>query len=1443
MFLAAVPRRNMRAPKVLIGGGFAIWMAIGRGVASPSDVAIRGIGETRDASGFTFQVTLPRVEESGDSDSAVIRVSGFDSRRLHPGAPDLPGKTVLVAIPAGVTPFLEVRPGPESIVPGIVPRAVPRHIVERLVEGPETPGEAAAVLISERTHEVSLREERIPSREIFAGRKVFPSAIASLGKTGMFRHQRYVEVHLAPVRFDPKIRGLRVATSFEVTVRFEDDTGVRTDPTPDPFLEDVYRSTILNYAQGTTFRVSGDSALSAADPGSEAESATALLVSPRHRIRVRQNGVVRLDHATIAATAFATEDLSGWKLTSRGVEVPLEVQDDGDGILEPGEWVQFYGQALDDEPEAVLNTDMPSSEDLYEARDFSDENIYFLTVEAGPRSRTALRPSAPTNTRTPPVSFETVSHAETDSAWRPLAGNEPWYWSPTLCFSGCASTSRTDTVPLPGLHLGSLPVRIVVRVRGSSEDGTVFPDHRTRITLQNASSQPLLTNDDNGTFDGRMLYTHDFSYAPGAPVTDPVNVRLEPQSSGAINQVILDWTEVHYRRTFAALGDRLTFDWPDEDAEFVIGALTGPAPALYEISARVGDSGIVEPVRLTGATAAGAGPYSVRFRVDNDATIPDGTLRRFVVTGDGGIVIPGSSDLSADTVSDLKDTTNQADLIVLAHPGVLDLGPSSPLSLFLDLRAAQGIASKIALIEDVQDEFNDGLAGPLGIKRFIQWVMSTSPGEGWAAPKPSFLLILGDGSFNYKAGTTLGNFVPTQIFLKDDPALGYYASDNVLADVDGDQIADLMVGRISTRTAADTNVVLQKVLDYEQSPPAGNWRRHALFVSDRGKGYNAEEGLDFEGMNDAGEAFMKRPPHTTRKLRYWTDFCGGTCPYPSAANAIRAAIKSAVNGTDGFSDGAAIVQYSGHGNFDWWSDDAFFDDFITPRDSSFLVNGIRLPWLMVHTCLTAGFHTTSDRSMGENWLKRTGGGAIAVFGNSGLGANFIGREVIGVVWSDLFGPRKARTVATPVLDALAHLCIQGSIEPCQNYTYLGDPTLNLVLPSVGPPGQFQASAGNARVDLSWNPSSTPGASYDVYRATNLVPPNYAKLNGAPIAGTTYADTTAINTTTYYYYAVAIDSEGFESRWSNFNSDCAVSGPDCVRATPLNPSAPVVPTGVAVLDLEKGGSLRVTWNANPEPDLRSYVVHLGIASGAYTASFDAGRGTAYGLVGLTNGTRYYVAVTATNTSLNTSGLSVEASGVPTSVQGVKPPSLIQSLRLSKSGANAVLSWGAVTTDIYGKAETVASYEVFRGTTPTFTPSAANRIGTPAAPTFTDVNALTASATYFYLVRAVDAEGNAGGLGNELPNGILQLRLGPGQENPDDLLLSWPAVTTTFSGAGTRIVRYDIYASAQPFTRAQIRDGLVPLLVSTPLTAYEFTPLPPNQYHSVLAVDARGNVSPF
>jgi hypothetical protein len=443
--------------------------------------------------------------------------------------------------------------------------------------------------------------------------------------------------------------------------------------------------------------------------------------------------------------------------------------------------------------------------------------------------------------------------------------------------------------------------------------------------------------------------------------------------------------------------------------------------------------------------------------------------------------------------------------------------------------------------------------------------------------------------------------------------------------------------------------------------------------------------------------------------------------------------------------------------------------------------------------------------------------------------------VTDVFWDEVFGSHKERIVAAPALSSQVELCTSGtpSVHACQFYTLLGDPTVKLGLPDVGPPANLVATAStgvDAYVDLTWDPSSTPGAEYRIYRTQQLNMEFDVIQDEHPL--TSFTDEDLDHLQTYYYYVVAID-DLFESAESNV-----------VQAQPTNEIEPAVPTGLTVADAETGGRLDVSWVRNSEPDIDHYTIHYGLTEAL--GQTQIAYGTSGSVSGLENGRTYYVAIQATNSS----GLSSPVSsppeiGVPNLVLGVKAPDLIKDLRVGKSGTDAVLTWSAVTQDIYGKPKAVSHYEVYRGTDPQFMPTLGNRIGTPAGTSWTDAGAVsTGGPDYFYLVRAVDADGFPGGLGNQLPRGILDLMIGPSGVTAGALWLTWSPVTTDFDDQPVGISHYEVYGADAPFTRSDIASGSVDLIepaVSGPLA--EIVPTGPERYYSVLAVDARGNRSPF
>ena len=1423
--------------------GLSIWIVVAWGVGTQLTTAVAASGSGQ--SEYAFQVDVPKSRLLAHQDgSSQIEIEGFGTTERRPGAPNLPSKTFLIAIPPGSTPRLEYTHLGALRRFETVPTSVPHRRLDlgrvdslALSRVDANPIERFKLL---RGAAYDVFE---PDPAIYAvGTEDQPWVY--LGPTGILRHQSYVPVHVRGARWDGRSGQLEVASGFDIRVVFEDYSPMRTTAEIEPVFESVYRSSFLNYRQGRTFRHRG---MIGAVVGAQEFSRSGS--TPRQKLFVRANGPLRLDYTLMNPTGFVAHNLNTWRLENQGESIPLSTNDDGDGVLEPGEWVQFYGQALDTEPQTVLNTDFANTDiDLFEDRDFTDENVYFLTIDTPGQAAMPEEPAVPQfMPPTPPLMVDASVHEEVDDGFRPLGAADPWYWLPTLAATG-PTTTRTETVALPQLHDTTLPLQIRVHLRGVSDVFAIDPDHQTVVTLMNQSNQVLAT--DAASFDARTLYLHDFGWTfPGAgsAASDPVKLKIETIDigGGERNDVILDWIEVDYVRSFIADNNRFDFVWPDGDQELLIDGFTNSAVEIWELTA-TSVKGVVQPVRLTGVLTVSSGPgtFSARFLVDNDPTLADGTPRRFLAFADTTVALPAPLDFPADSVSDLRDPSIQADLIVIGHEDVLDATPGSALDLLLTHRgsvAGGGLSSKVARLEDVQDEFNFGLEGPQAIHEFLRWVVSTAPGEGWAAPKPTYVLLLGDGSFDYKGAEAQGNYLPTQIVYKDVIELGYYASDNLLATVVGaDQLPDLVVGRLPARTLGEAAGYLQKILDYETLAPPGAWREHAVTFSDRGKiGNNPGEAVQFELLNQAGLAEIGTQPYTSREVRYWTDFYDAGVMNPEEV--MRQEIKDAINGADAFF-GAALVQYTGHGNFVVWSDDAFFDE----RDPLFLdtadlTNGLMLPWLIVQNCLTGGFHIPQFNTMGEDWLRRNGGGAIAVFAPSGLAFNFIGIAVTEDVWHTIFGPEKRRDLAAPVTVALAGLCAQGSIEPCQHYILLGDPATRLQLRSTQPPTGLAATAGNLQVDLTWTASATAAASYIVMRHENLGQPFYINRTPTPIATTQFTDTLVTNGTTYYYHVIAIDPAGFQSSWSNFNSDCGVAGPDCVQATPTNPDPPGVPTGLAVTDPGLGNQLLFSWDANPEADLDFYTISWGPGSNNPVNVAQAAQPT-FTATGLTEGQTYCAIVSATNTSGNTSADTTEVCDFAVLAPGVRLPDFIDDLRVSRSGADIVLDWSEVTTDLYGKPAEIVNYEIFRGTAPDYTVSGLTKIGDCAAPctTFPDPSAAGNGLSQHYRVRAVGADGRSGALGSEAPAGV-ELQLARGTLS-GDILLSWTPATLDLDGNPVDLQHYLVFGSDAPLPQTDVLDGVASPLLTVGGTSVELTPPVQSHFYTVFVVDTRGNISP-
>ena len=221
------------------------------------------------------------------------------------------------------------------------------------------------------------------------------------------------------------------------------------------------------------------------------------------------------------------------------------------------------------------------------------------------------------------------------------------------------------------------------------------------------------------------------------------------------------------------------------------------------------------------------------------------------------------------------------------------------------------------------------------------------------------------------------------------------------------------------------------------------------------------------------------------------------------------------------------------------------------------------------------------------------------------------------------------------------------------------------------------------------------------------------------------------------------------------------------------------------------------------------------------------GTSHTDSGLATGTYHYVVI-AEDAAGN---LSTPTSELTAAIADASAPTAPSALAANATGTTIALSWTAATDNIG-----VTRYNVHRGTTTGFTPSAANRIAQPTGLAYSDVG--LAPGAYFYKVTAEDAAGNIGPVSNTatatIADGVapstpasLTATGGPGQA-----ALSWPASTDNVA-----VSRYNVHRSTVA--------GLIPSTanrVAQPTgTTYTDNVAAGTYFYKVVAEDAAGNLS--
>lgn len=1339
---------------------------------------------------------------TNDAGEVFPEIEGF-GRLEQPAAVDLPARVERVAL----------DPGAELTV-----LSVDVEWAEGLV-----PGTLAAF---------PARDPRRPAADLAAIEGFWPAEVVRVVRTdGAFRTLRFAELLVVPLQVDPAAGRFRTART--ITVRLAQTGGFAvaapassaTGDAGDPLVRALGSTVALGAARvaGSTRPVPDIATLERGGPAPVAPSSGASTAAaptfPAWQIEVDREAIYRLDFAWVSANlpGLAAQDPRRFRMTMQGIEVPIEIEGDGDGVFETGEAIVFYGQ-----PDT--RTDGLAAP-TWQGGDVTDTSVYRIDLataplRVGPAPGTQAPPPTP---RFPvPASFRATARGERDELFQgfiPQDGVDHWYARPFLtafcvdnstnsctdilpagrCRASCTSpsvccgSSNEITVDTPGFAGGTSTVR--ARLLGFD---TATDLHRTELYVNGALRD---TQDWNGTVE----FTHAPSVTDVLAATTAVKIRAPLGRTSAGNPVDEDfsgynWAEIDYDRTYAGVGDRLAFTVDNADREVQLTGLAATA-RVWDLSDTVtAPSGmaIVRPRRAQGVTVNGA---TLRFESLTQAGGP--AKRRFFAAGPAGVLAAakaGRQDLAPNSLdaglgSSLKDTLNGADWIVVGERSLLT-GPQLQ-SLVTRRRSAAGGGLRTAIVDvrDVYDEFSDGVELPRAIRDFVDFALSN-----WTPPAPRYLLVVGDATRDFKnvyGYASRRQFVPTQMIdLSVNSQFGYYLSDTWFGAVrGGDAIPDILVGRIPAHSLTEAENVFRKIVQYESGQPAAaSWAGKTMLVSEN-------DGPEFINVhNGIYDRYFTSGPQVADKVY---EDPGGT---QAAADAQRTRVKNGVNA------GAALLSFAGHGGYQAWARGFSFFESKNPGadDIDSLTNSTKLQFQVHANCITG--HFANDSAPGgvdqqyvflEDWLTTADKGIVAGVAPSHLAYNFLIDPVLDPFYRGIFKKTKERIAGALDQRMRLNLASLNDTVGVRSYVFVGDPATKLAIPAPPKPAPPTVEqAGSRALKITW--PAVPGvAKYRVYRATSAVDDLYTALPDTTV--TTLTDTGLENCREHFYYVVSVDASGFESAWSNFNDTCYGDRSDCRFGTPQNPAPPSQVQGVAVTDTQEGGRLRVTWTANPaSEDVVDYVISYSPTPNDPNPQQvkSAGPVTSHVLGGLADRTRYYVRVRAEHCSLQGAN-SAETSGVPHLVRGINPPNAITDLKLKKIGANIELRWTAPAESVWGTSPvSITRYEIYRDTaSPRFPLDAGRLLATVNAPTtvYTHTGAASGTGKLYYTVVAVDAAGLKSSGGDEYPDAVADLRVR--KQGTTQVRFDWSRLRFDLDGRPLVLNGYNLYGRNSVLPRSQ------------------------------------------
>jgi len=680
-----------------------------------------------------------------------------------------------------------------------------------------------------------------------------------------------------------------------------------------------------------------------------------------YKFPVAETGIYRIDSATLsnAGIPISTIDPQNIQLFVRGVEIPIHIEGEGDGVFDGGDFIEFYGEKNDGWFESDFYGGVNNQPNPYYSL-INDTINYFLTWNSSTSNQRLIIESDTNFTSYTPVDYfnkEEIQYyfsryydGKINSVGGVNFGYDPtegWFDDYFDVSSPWFPTFKTKSVNTKNAYLLAGNATLSAVVLGESNYAQITSgDHHLQV---NVASNLVDT-----VYEGykKIDIQLDIPIADiGVNTTDVTFQIINDLGTGADRQAVAH-LKINYPHT-TDLDNQTTFD------HIYINDHPSEAKSYMNFT-NFNISGGVLFYELT----SGRRVVTINSGANYKCLVPNiGATKKCFITSEGQIKNVSSLSPVNGTGIFVDYTTSFVDtaFVIITHPKLMTEANAYATYRLNPIAGNNPQNAIVFNINDLYDQFAYGIEKhPYGIRDFMNFIVDVWPSS------PNYLFLLGKSVKSNESRKDATNFANNMV-----PSFGVPASDHLLTAGINGSINEPIVptGRLSALSGVEVDWYLNKVTQHENPSLStgkgeNDWMKHVLHFAG---GSDLQQSQQFSNSLKVLESIVED-----------TLFGGNVSSFQKNSSApIQNVLSDSIK--QYIADGVALMTFLGHASATGGFDQNIDDPSLWPNQ-----NG-RYPVIIGLACFAGDIHLSSANSTSEEHVLLDDKGVIGFLASVDLG--------------------------------------------------------------------------------------------------------------------------------------------------------------------------------------------------------------------------------------------------------------------------------------------------------------------------------------------------------------------------------------------------------------------------------------------------------------------------